>query len=81
MLYAKGRTIEEKFDVGSTVVNECRRFIAQHPERYGIYGNSGTLISTVAFVDANKCRKLDEDHLPPFCPEQAIKLLEGGTEL
>ena len=44
MLYAKGKTIAEQFDVCPSVVRECRRFIAEHPERYGIYGNSGTLI-------------------------------------
>lgn len=31
MIYAKGKTIQKEFDVGSTVVNQCRRFIAEHP--------------------------------------------------
>ncbi|MBR2681133.1 MAG: hypothetical protein IKE23_10360 [Exiguobacterium sp.] len=77
MLYAKGKTIAEQFDVCPSVVRECRRFIAEHPERYGIYGNSGTLISAAAFVDANKIRKIEPELWPPFLPLDAIKLLKG----
>lgn len=76
MIYAKGKTIQKEFDVGSTVVNQCRRFIAEHPERYSQYGNLGALTSVVAFTDAYKYRKTETADLPPFEPYKIIRLME-----
>lgn len=76
MIYAKGKTIQKEFDVGSTVVNQCRRFIAEHPERYSQYGNLGALTSIVAFTDAYKYRKVETADLPPFEPYKIIRLME-----
>ena len=80
-MYAKGKTIQKQFDIGSAVVNECRRFITNHPERYGQYGNIRNLTSMIAFVDAYKYRKVeDDDELPPFEPDQSVMLLGGKYE-
>lgn len=76
LIYAKRKTIQKEFDVGSTVVSQCRRFIAEHPERYSEYGNLGTLTSMVAFTDAYKYRKTETADLPPFEPYKIIRLME-----
>lgn len=75
-LFAKGKRIMELFDVGETSLRKCRRFIADHPERYGRYGNNRTLTSTAAFVDAYKYCDFDADDLPPFEPREALRLME-----
>ena len=75
MIYAKGKTIQARFDVGPTVVNQCRRFIAKHPERYGQYGNIVNLTNLAAFCDAYKYRKSKAENLPPFEPNKALMLM------
>ena len=78
MIYAKGKTIQERFDVGSSVVNQCRRFISKHPERYTQYGNIRNLTNLAAFADAYKYRKCESAYLPPFEPNKALMLM--GSE-
>lgn len=76
MLYGKGVQIAEAFGVGSTVIGECKKLIVDHPERYGMYGTVGSLISVVAFVDAYKIRKIEPELWPPFMPSEALRLVK-----
>lgn len=77
-IYMKRKDLRELIDCGDTLVTACRRFIADHPERYTIYGNVGNLTNVLAFIDAQKFYKSDRA-LPPFRPERIAKML-GFTE-
>lgn len=78
-IYMKRKNLRELIDCGDTVVTACRRFIAEHPERYTIFGNVGNLTNVLAFVDALKFYKSENTALPPFRPERIAAML-GITE-
>lgn len=78
MLYAKSKKLADEFNISLTAAREVRRFIAEHPERYGPYGLIGNLIYIPAFIDAYKCHRTPEDAVrPPYMPEQALELIKG----
>lgn len=75
MLYAKSKKLADEFNISLTAVREVRRFIAEHPERYGPYGLIGNLIYIPAFIDAYKYRR--SDSAPPYRPQEALNMIKG----
>lgn len=76
-MYRSVTKIADLMGISRQSVRNIKKIIAAHPERYGLYGVAGRLISVVAFVDAMRWRDAIEtgyiDDLPPFDPEEVAK--------
>ena len=74
--YLTYKQIKAKFPCGDSTIRECRRYIADHPERYTAIGVIRNLTNVFCFVDAYKYRGCEDTSLlPPFDPREAEQLL------
>ena len=74
--YAHTSQIMTEFNCSKSTVTKCRRYIGEHMERYGIYGNLGRLTNRYAFADAYKFREIaNPEVLPPFDPVELRRIM------
>ena len=79
-LYCKRSDIKAVYHCSDSEITACRKFIAEHPERYTPLAVQRNLTNIFAFGDAYKYRLVeDPSRLPPFDPQE-ISMLLGGIK-
>lgn len=80
-LYCKRADIKAVIHCSDSEITACRKFIAEHQERYPAEAVSRGLTNILAFTDAYKYRLTeDPSRLPPFDPHAIARLLGLGGD-